>query len=129
MARYLLDTTGLVDISKAREPARSRIRAMIAAGDQLGVCAVSVSEFVAGLHPEQRPEWLAYLDGFHFWETSREAATLAGLFRYRYARLGRALSTPDALVAAVAATIGAIVLTDNIKDYPMPEVVVRSLRA
>lgn len=53
MTRYLLDTTALIDFSKGREPARTRIPQMIAAGDELAVCAVNVAEFYAGVQPEQ----------------------------------------------------------------------------
>ena len=49
-------------------------------------------------------------------------AELAGVFRYDFARRGRTILTPDALVAATAAVVDAILVTDNVKDSPMPEV-------
>ena len=54
MTRCLLDTTALIDFSKGRQPASSRILRMFEAGDEVGVCAIVVAEFYAGLVPEQR---------------------------------------------------------------------------
>lgn len=73
--------------------------------------------------------WLEWLRTFRYWNISRDAAIQVGLYRLRYARLGRKFRTPDALIAAVAAQYGAILLTVNVKGFPMPEVTVLSLRA
>ena len=51
MTRYLLDTDALISYSKGRQPAVSRITQLIDQGDELGVCAVNVAEFFAGLAP------------------------------------------------------------------------------
>ena len=45
---------------------------------------------------------------------------LAGVFRFDLARQGRALQIPDALMAATAVATGSTLVTNNIKDYPMP---------
>ena len=68
MTRYLLDTTALIDFSKNREPARSRILHLIGTADELGV------------------------------------------------------SPTDSLIAAVAKEQQAVLITNNIKDYPMEEI-------
>lgn len=128
MSRYLLDTTALIDVSKRREPARSRIRAMIAMGDEVGVCPVNVAEFFAGLSPEAHPEWEEFFDALHYWDISRAAAVRAGQYRYEYARKGRPLSTADTLVAAVAREIGAAIVTSNPKDFPLPDLELLSVR-
>lgn len=128
MTRYLLDTTALIDFSKGREPARSRLLRMIQTGDEVGVCAINVAEFYAGVPPEKRALWDAFVDALGYWEISRAAARQAGCFRYDFARRGQVLSTTDALVAAVAQERGAVIVTSNVKDYPMPEVQLLSLR-
>lgn len=129
MARYLLDTTALIDFSKDREPARSRILRMIESGDELGVCAVNIAEFYAGLPPERWTVWDDFLSALQYWEITWGTARQAGRFRYDFARRGIALSTADTLVAAVAWERGATILTDNVEDYPMDEVRVLSLRS
>jgi len=119
MTRYLLDTTALIDFSKGREPARSRIQAWIDGGDELGVCAVNVAEFYAGLPPQQRAQWEQFLGALQLWEITRDAAIQAGIWRYDFARQGVTLTTTDTLVAAVAKEQQAIIVTNNLKDYPM----------
>ena len=37
-------------------------------------------------------------------------------------QLGRTMLTADAVIAATAAAVGATLVTDNIKDFPMPEI-------
>ena len=54
MSRYLLDTDVLIDYANGKEPAVSRIKGLIAQGDDLGLSAVAVAEFFAGLRPHQR---------------------------------------------------------------------------
>lgn len=122
MSRYLLDTTALIDFAKGREPASSRIVRMIESGDEVGVCAVVVAEFYAGLPPKERPSWDDFFEALRFWGATREAARQAGVWRYEFARRGTQLSTTDLLVAAVASQREAVVVTDNVKDYPMKEI-------
>lgn len=128
MTRYLLDTTTLIDFSKGRESARSRLLEMIHAGDELGVCAINVAEFYAGIPPDKRPMWDEFVGSLRYWEISREAARNAGHFRHDFARKGVVLSTADALVAAVAQEQGAVIATNNVKDYPMPGVQLLALK-
>lgn len=129
MTRYLLDTTGLIDFSKGREPATSRMLRMIESGDEVGVCAVVVAEFYAGLSAEQRVAWEEFIDALRFWAEDRSSAKQAGIWRYEFARRGMPLATTDVLVAAVAHTHGAVVVTDNVNHYPMDEVLVLPLRS
>ena len=119
MTRYLLDTTALIDFSKGREPARSRIQAWIDGGDELGVCAINVAEFYAGLPPQQRALWEQFLGALQLWEITRDAAIQAGIWRYDFARQGVTLTTTDTLVAAVTQEQQAVLVTNNLKDYPM----------
>src|SRR3712207_2211184 len=121
MARHFLDTTALIDFAKRREPAYSRIVALIAAEEDLGVCAVNVAEFYAGLRPEQRDQWGPLFSVLHYWPITRAAAQRAGVYRYTFARQGRAIATADALIAAVAVEVGATLITSNVKDYPMED--------
>ncbi|MBI3961776.1 MAG: type II toxin-antitoxin system VapC family toxin [Deinococcus sp.] len=119
MTRYLLDTTALIDFSKGREPARSRVMQMIEDGHELAVCAVNVAEFYAGLSPAQRPGWDEFVGALQYWEITWEAARQAGIYRHDFARKGVALSTADTLVAAVAEEQRAVIVTNNVKDYPI----------
>jgi hypothetical protein len=63
-----------------------------------------------------------FFESIDYWVIEIESAVLAGFFRYRHAREGRKLAVPDTLLAAQAVIRGAIVLTANERDFPMPEV-------
>ncbi len=128
MIRYLLDTSTLIDFSKGREPTHSRLLALIDAGT-VAICAVNIAEFYAGLPPEKRPQWRQFLATLAYLVITREAAERAGSYRYDLARQGRTLALADALLAAVAEEYGAVLITENVKDFPMPDIRLLSLRA
>lgn len=128
MSRYMLDTSALIDFSKGFEPSTQRVLQLLEQGSSLGVCAVNVTEFYAGVLPGTHPDWDEFIHALEYWEITRTAAIQAGVWRKTYAGKGRTLSTTDTLVAAVARERAAILLTDNDKHYPMPEIRVRSLR-
>lgn len=125
--RYLLDTTVLVDASKNREPVRSRVNDLRRGPGEIGVSVVNVAEFIAGVRPEDRPEADVYLDGLVLWDVTREIAVQAGLYRYAYARQGQTILIPDAPIAATARVLAATLVTNNLKDFPMPELTVERL--
>jgi predicted nucleic acid-binding protein len=127
MTRYLLDTSALIDFSKNWEPARSRILQMIQQGDDLGVCAINVSEFYSGIQPDERESWDEFFEALAYWPISRDAARQAGVWRYEYARRGQTLTTTDSLIGAVAMERGAVVLTNNVKHFPMSAVGIQPL--
>ena len=128
MSRYLLDTTALVDFSKGREPESSRLLALIEGGNEIGVCAVCIAEFWTGLPPQSRSFWEEFITSVSYWETSREGAIRAGIYRYECARKGRAIPATDAIIAGTASQHGATIVTDDVQHYPMAGVDVWSLR-
>lgn len=122
MTRYLLDTTVLIDVSKHREAVESRVLELLEGPDEVGVSVVNVAELFSGLRPESRHEALLLLDELEVWPVTREVAERAGDYRYGFARQGRTILLPDALVAATASVLGAVLLTNNVKDFRMPDV-------
>lgn len=121
MTAYLLDTTALIDFSKRRDPAYVQILTWIEAGDTLAACAITLAEFYAGLSVDEAREWEEFVTALAYWPISPEAAMRAGQDRYRFARQGTAITITDALLAAVAREREAVLVTGNIKDYPMDD--------
>ena len=119
MALYLLDTTALIDLSKSVEPTTGFIRQLSAAGEDLGVNPISIAEFYAGLTPGEHPDWDEFFASLTFYPISYEASIQAGKWRASFRARGIQLSTTDTLIAAVASEVGAIVLTSNVKHFPM----------
>jgi predicted nucleic acid-binding protein len=86
-------------------------------GSRAGVCAVSVAEFWTGVPPERVPDVAELLDAFAYWDIPREVAERAGDLRYRLARRGYTLHVADALLAGLALSLDAVLVTDNQKDF------------
>lgn len=127
MARFLLDTSVLIDLSKRIEPSTTYVRNVLA-GEDLCVCAIVLAEFYTGVEMARLGVADDFLGTLRFLEASRRTGFLAGRYRYRFAQRGRTLAVADALITAVAYEWDATILTENLKDFPMDDVVVRSLR-
>lgn len=128
MTRYLLDTSTLVDLSKGLPSVRDGYRALEAGEEEIGVCAVVAAEFFSGIPLAQRDDWETFVRALRFWPASIDAAMKAGVDRFDLARHGRRVSATDALIAAVALEVGAIVVTDNARDFLALGVDMRSFR-
>jgi predicted nucleic acid-binding protein len=126
--KYLLDTDTLIDVLQNRGQTRIRINALIEAGDEVAVCSITIAELYTGLNEARRQRWHEWLLALPYWDISREAAMQAGIDRKSASEAGQTLHISDCLVAACAREQQAIVLTSNIKDYPMKDVRVLSLR-
>jgi predicted nucleic acid-binding protein len=125
---YLLDTSTVVDLSKGHGAAGIRVRAHIAAGDVVGICAITIEEFFSGFAPHQRGPWTTFFSQLRYWDITPQAAARAGHYRHALARRGHVISTQDALIAGTAWFWQATVVTENAKDFPMPDVQVESFR-
>lgn len=95
---------------------------LVAGGHVLGTSCVNLAEIEAGLRQHERRRAGPLLDRLRFLRTDREAAHRAGHYQADWARRGRTIQTPDALVAGTARAHGAIVLTHNTDDFPMRDV-------
>ena len=122
MARYLIDTDVLIDYSRDRDPGRSIVLGMLARRDDVGICAVQLAEVYSGQEWGERGDFDTFLNNLPCWEINATVGILAGDYRRTFARLGRAIGTPDAINAAVARSVGATIVTRNLKDYPMSDV-------
>ena len=94
---------------------------LVADGHVLGTSCVNLAEIEAGLRQHERRRAGALLDRLRFLPTAREAAYRAGRYQAEWARKGRTIQTPDALVAGTARANGAVLVTHNVDDFPMSD--------
>ena len=124
---YLLDASVLIDWLKGKPNALQLLDDFARRGEILAVNAISLAEVYSGFSEDEREREEPFLGSLAYWEIDREVAELAGAYRYTYARMGQPLSVPDVLMAAHAVARGAILITGNVRDFPMPELELQRL--
>lgn len=105
----------------------SLVHRFLRSSDEVGVSPVDITEFYTGLASSQWGVWDEFFEPLLLCPISLDVAKVAGRFRYDFARQGITLSTTDTLVAAEAREQGVTLVTSNVKDYPMDEVVLLPL--
>ena len=117
----LVDTCVLVDALNERSGRRELLLDWISQGHKLASCAVVVGEVYAVLRAKEHARTRAWLQLMNYFEIRQETAKLGGDIKADWAKKGHTLSLTDTLIAAVAIENGLTVATDNVKDFPMPE--------
>lgn len=122
MANYLLDTTLIIDYLRGKKERVKLLRKLVSKGASLGCCLINIIEIYAGMKEKERVITEEFLDSLEYYEISKDIAKKAGDYKKTYQKRGITLSLPDVAIAAVAVYNNLILLTDNSKDYPMPEI-------
>ena len=126
--KYLLDTDTLIDCILGSGDTRERLNALIARGDEVALCSVTIAELYSGMTEKRRAKWESWLLALSCWHIGIGAAMRAGTYRKMASESGQTLSVSDSLLAALAHENDATLLTNNLKHYPMKDVQVLSLR-
>ena len=127
MAVYLADTSVLIDAINRKRGRWELLRALVEGGDTLGCSAITVTEIYAGMRPHESAATQSFLEGMELYEVDWELARYAGLLKNEWARRGQTLSVPDVLIAATALVRSLVLMTDNRKDFPMPQLILYQL--
>ena len=122
LSLYLVDTTVLIAHLRGDEAITRMLLDLLAGRHSLGTSCVNVAEVERGVRPKERKAATDLLSRLHFLETTREAAVRAGRYQAEFERRGRTIHTADALIAGTARAHGAILVTDNVRDFPMRDV-------
>ena len=121
--RLLLDSAFVIDHLRGLPEAVNRMAAIFDDGDDAYVTDVVVCEVRAGLRAEDEGYLRAVLEPIEIVQPGPEGAILAGRWRAELRSRGRTLSLPDALIGSAAESLGAAILTRNIRDFsslPVP---------
>lgn len=128
MTRFLLDTTFIIDVLNNRRDRPTVMRELIANQHELGCCPINVTEIYAGLRHGEKEKTDALLRSFELIPISFEAGRLAGELLQAGKVAGKTFSVPDMIIAAVCITEDLTLVTDNRKDFTMPELKLHPLK-
>ncbi len=117
----LLDSTVLIDALRNRRRRSDLLAELVRNGHQLTTSAINVGEVYSGMRPAEAADTEALLRYLEVFPLTAEIARNAGSLRYRWARQGRTLGLFDMIVAATALEYDLTLVTDNRKDFPLPE--------
>jgi predicted nucleic acid-binding protein len=119
--RLLLDTSVLIDALRARKERRGWLAEQLRSGHSLETSALNVAEVHAGMRPEEEKRTKDFLGALLCHPITASAGEKAGRLKNQWARRGRTLTLADTIVAAVAIEQNCVLVTDNRRDFPMPE--------
>ena len=119
--KLLRDTSVFIDVLRARNQRRELLADLARAGHTLTTTVLNVAELYSGMRPGEEARTESFLSGLRCYGLTGPAARLAGRWKFAWSQKGRTLALADAIVAAIASEQQCHLLTDNRKDFPMPE--------
>ncbi len=120
----VVDTDILIDHFHGNAHATAFVREALLSGDAPIISIASVSELLAGMRAGEEEETNALLSLFHIFPADESLARVAGAFLNKYGREHH-IDLGDALIAATAQANSTVLITRNIRHYPMDEIEVK----
>lgn len=121
----VLDTSVVVDLLRGNVADES---VLDPAREPVMVSAVTVHEILVGLRDGEKPLAEAVLSSFALAPVGASEAALSAQWRREYRAKGLTLELPDMMIAATAAIRSLPLATANVKDFPMPELLIEPWR-
>lgn len=121
MTDYLLDTNVIINFLRGDRMTISYMEQILLLGGVLHACEITIAETYTGMREDEREATETFLNSLIYLSTNRLAAQKSGEWRRFYRNKNKNITLADALIAATALQAHLILLTENLKDYPMPE--------
>jgi len=127
MATYLLDSSVIIDAINGKRQRDQLLVELVQQGHVLACCAINVTEVCAGMRTHEEARTFELLQSLKYYSVEWPVARLAGLLKRDYSRKGTTLAVTDVTIAAIAVYHDLILMTDNLKHYPMKELNLHTL--
>ncbi len=125
MADYLLDSDVIIWCLRGQKESVDFVRSI--AEESLPACSsLSVLEVELGMKSGEEEATRSFLDSLRVVGVSKSTARKAADYIRTYQRKGRAIDFVDAAIAATCVEEGLILVTYNLKHYPMSDFVKRA---
>lgn len=115
----LIDTPILVDHLRGDERAVGLMRSLLADGGQAWAATPTRTEILAGIRPAEHEPMMRLFELLEWIDIDAAVADAAGELARRYRRSHSGIDTTDYLIAAAAQSIGARLLTLDVRHFPM----------
>jgi hypothetical protein len=116
----VVDTSVLIDVLRGEPAAAAVLRDARAAGP-VHASEVTRLEVLAGMRPKEEAATRALLGVLRWHPLDETLAELAGELGRRWLPENRGIDSADLAIAATAASLGAELLTRNVRHFPMIE--------
>lgn len=116
---FLLDTSIIVDHLRNDPRAVSLIAGLLENEDRVWAATPTRTEILAGIRPKEAKPMAMLFDVLSWIEIDVLIADAAGELARRYRRSHSGIDTVDYLIAAAAQSIGASLVTLNVRHFPM----------
>jgi len=127
MATFLLVTSVIVDALNNKRNRPTLLLDLVKSGHVLACCPINITEVYAGLRPKEEAATEELFASLQHIPITPPAARLAGELKRNYARKGKTLNLGGVIIAAVAIFNELTLLTDNVKDFPMKNLLLHPL--
>ena len=127
MAKYLLDTTIIIDHLRGNKKVNSYLEIIGQRGDIAGCCCINIAETYAGMRKKEKEKTDRFIESLYYFEVTKEVAKLAGELRQKCFKKGKTLATTDVIITATAMTYNLILITKNVKHYPFSELIIEEV--
>ena len=117
----LLDTTVLIDTLRLRNGRRELLAHLVHSGRALATTSINLGEVYAAMRPGEEAKSEEFLGSLDCYDITATIARRGGTLKNDWARQGHTLSLADTMIAAVALEHSLTLVTDNRKDFPMPD--------
>lgn len=125
--RVYIDSDILIWHLRGEKEAASLLRRLAnTAGTELWTGVLQRAEVVFFMRPEEEAATMSLLSRIKTEPVTQAIVDLGGTF-YRQWHPSHGIDVNDALLAATVVTTGGKIVTQNVKHYPMPEVMVQKV--
>jgi len=127
VANYFLDTTVVIDCLRGKSEAVELLTGIASEGSVAGCCLVNIIEVYAGMKDKEREATEKLLESLEYYEVTKDIAKQAGEYKRQYREKGITLSLSDVIIAALVISGDLVLVTNNPKHYPMPEIKLKQI--